>query len=390
MNIDKIQEYLKENKLDGWLMSDFHGRNEIAMRILNIKGMLTRRFFYFIPADGKPIALIHKVEKNIFKNLGGDHLYFSSYTQLESNLKEILDGHFLIAMEYSPNGRLPYIGLVDAGTIELIRSYGVEIVTSADMVAHFLAKLNDQQVESHQKAAILVNQIKDNAFAFIKESLDSNKKVTEYDVTQFIRGQFKNNNMVTDHSPICGVDANAGNPHYEPTAEVAAEIKKGQLILIDLWAKLNQDDAVFADITWMGFAGSKQEIPEKYSKIFSVLAQARDKAVETLKEKIGRQEVYGSEIDDACRNVIEDAGFGDYFVHRTGHSITTDVHGTGPNIDNLETEDSRKLQIGHLFSIEPGIYLDDCGFRTEIDVYITANGPEIATLPLQTEILALY
>ena len=292
-------------------------------------------------------------------------------------------------MEYARHGRLPYIGLVDAGTIELIRSFGKEIVSSADLVANFQARLTPEQIATHRMAAHNIIQIKERAFDFISESLKSDTKITEFDVVQYIRKLFFEYDMESEDGPNCSVDAHAGDPHYEPTKENSAVIAKGQIILIDLWAKLKHSDGVFADITWMGYAGKRDEIPQKYVEIFQVLSDARDTAVDYLRTHIGSQPVYGSQVDDAVRKVIEKAGYGKYFTHRTGHSITDQIHGTGPNIDNLETEDTRKLQHGHLFSIEPGIYMDDCGFRTEIDVYIGHDGVEVHTLPYQTEILAL-
>lgn len=389
MNISKIQSYLQEHELDGWLMADFHGFNTIAMAMLKLSGMVTRRSFYFIPVCGEPTALIHAIEQDKFENVEGKKIPYSSYKLLESNLEEILSGSKEIAMEYSPMGRLPYIGIVDAGTIELVRSFGLEIISSANLVANFQARLSPEQIATHRIAAKNMIDIKEKAFNYIAKSLKADKEFTEFDVVLYILGQFEEYDMETDDGPICAVDGNAGNPHYEPTKENSAAIKKGQLILIDLWAKLKHADGVYADIAWVGYAGTREEIPQKYVEMFSVLIEARNTAVEYIRTHIDSQSVYGSQVDDAVRNVVEKAGYGKYFTHRTGHSITDHVHGTGPNIDNLETEDSRKLQQGHLFSIEPGIYMDDCGFRTEIDVYIGHDGVEVHTLPLQTELLAL-
>jgi Xaa-Pro aminopeptidase len=390
MDIKAIQTYLQECRLDGWLMADFHGRNDIAISFLRIDAMLTRRAFYFIPAAGKPTALVNKVEKIYFEDLDGNLIAYSGYKKLEEELAKLLDGASRVAMEYSPAGRLPYIGLVDAGTIELVRSFGVEVVSSADLVGNFQARLDSDQIASHRTAVSNVLEIKDRAFEYIKEALEEDRKVTEYDVVQFIMQQFENFEMAPDHAPICAVDGNAGNPHYEPTPERTAAIKKNQLILIDLWGALKKPRAVVADITWMAFSGTADQIPNRYAKVFNVLHEARLAAVEFAKATFGNNPLYGADIDNACRQVVVEAGYGDYFVHRTGHSITTNTHGSGPNIDDLETEDRRELKPGHLFSVEPGIYMDDCGFRTEIDVLITENGPEITTLPLQTEIRPLF
>lgn len=390
MDIKAIQGYLQKHEIDGWLMVDFHARNTVMMDMLGMSGMLTRRAFYFIPAEGEPTALVHNIEADKFKGLEGKFIKFSAYKVLEEELAKLLTGYNKIAMEYSPNGRLPYIGLVDAGTIELIRSFDCEIISSADMVANFLARLSTEQIAMHRMAAHNTVEIKDKAHQFIAAALKEEKKITEYDVQQFIADQFAQLKMLTDHDPNCSVNANAGNPHYEPTPDNSATINRGDLILIDLWGRHDDRNGVFADITWMAFAGTKAEIPKRYVDLFNIIKEARDTAVEFLRSKIDSQPVYGADVDDACRAVIEKAGYGEHFTSRTGHSITSDIHGTGPNIDNMETEDSRKLQQGHLFSIEPGVYFDDCGLRTEINVLIGHNGVEISTLPLQEEIVALF
>lgn len=390
MQISDIQAYLEEHELDGWLLADFHARNSIMIATLNLTDHLTRRSFYWVPVEGRPVALVHAIEKAKFAEVEGEIVPYSGYRQLESELQKRLSGAKTIAMEWAANGRLPYIGLVDAGTIELIREMGLEIKSSADLVAHFTARLSAEQMAMHRMAARNLIEIKEKAFAHIAQSLESDNKITEYDVCQFIRDRFAEYDMVTSFGPNCSVDAHAGDPHYDPSETNSAEIKKGSLILIDLWAKLDQPGAVYGDITWMGFAGRKEEIPAEYVDYFDVIARARDRAVAFLRENIDKQPVYGNEVDDACRAVVESAGHGKLFTHRTGHSITTTEHGTGPNIDNLETEDRRRLQRGHLFSVEPGVYMDTCGFRTEIDVMVTHEGIEITTLPLQTEIKALF
>jgi Xaa-Pro aminopeptidase len=390
LNIEEIQKHLKSNQLDGWLIADFHGRNTIAVQFLGLGRLLTRRSFYFIPAKDEPIALVNPIERHLFLHLPGRVQLYFGYKMLESELANVLKGCKKIAMEYSPLGRLPYIGLVDAGTIELVRKCGVEIVSSADLVANFQARLNDNQVELHRLAAANVLNIKDQAFEFIRDSLAQGTAITEYDVVKFVLNKLKEFEMETDHGPICAVEGNAGNPHYEPTELKSAHIKKGQLVLLDLWGKLKQPGAVFGDITWVAFTGSSEEIPNKYRDLFEIVAKARDTAVAYLTKHYGKRDVFGADVDDAVRDVIRKAGYSEKFVHRTGHSITIDVHGVGPNIDNLETEDRRALQVGHLFSVEPGIYLEDCGFRSEINVLITKSGPVVTTLPLQTKLTALF
>lgn len=388
--LDEIQNFLKEHDLDGWLLADFHARNEIAMRLMEISGMLTRRAFYFIPASGTPTALVNPIEAVKFKHLPGTLKSCLGYKKLEAELDNLLKGRKRIAMEYSPKGRLPYIGMVDAGTIELVRLSGCEIVSSADLVALFQAALTAEQIATHRIAAHNLIEIKNKTFAFIAESLKNGQTITEYDGVQFVLQQFREYDMVTDHSPICAVDAHCGDPHYEPLAGKSTVIQKGQLVLLDIWAKLEKDKAVMADITWMAFAGTAAEIPSRYADIFAVVTKARDAAVAFLRENVDRRPVHGWEVDDACRSVIVSAGYGERFFHRTGHSITESTHGTGPNIDNLETEDQRRLAKGHLFSIEPGIYLPDCGFRSEVDCLIGHDGAEVTTLPLQTSITPLF
>jgi Xaa-Pro dipeptidase len=389
-DITRIQNYLGQHDLDGWLLADFHARNTVAVDLLGLSGIVTRRSFYFIPSEGQPTALVHAIEKDKFEGVAGNRVIFSSYKELEERLALLLSGCGRIAMEYSPKGRLPYIGLVDAGTVELVKGLGIEVVTSADLVASFQAVLSVEQIALHRIAANNLIEIKDAVWMFIRDSLASGKTITEFDVVGFMQGQFSAMDMTSAFGPNCSVDSNAGNPHYEPIQGQSATIRRGQLILIDLWAKVTQPGAVYGDITWMAFAGSKAEIPARYKEMFAVLAKARDEAVTFLRANIDPRPVHGWEVDDAVRHVVKAAGYGDYFVHRTGHSITTSEHGAGPNIDNLETEDSRRLQQGHLFSIEPGIYMKDCGFRTEINVLIGHNGVEVTTLPLQTEITALF
>lgn len=390
MDIPEIQQFLAQHELDGWLMADFHGRNEIAMKMLKLKGIITRRSFYYIPALGTPVALVHNIEKDKFENVPGEFITYSSYAVLEDKLSRLLSDSRKVAMEYSARGRLPYIGLVDAGTVEFIRGLGVDVVSSADLVAYFQARLSAGQIARHRQAAANAMSIKDEVFAFVADRLKKDKTITEYDICRFILRKFDELNMETHDSPICGVDANAGNPHYEPTAERSATVRKGQLLLVDLWGKMKHPDGVFADITWMAYTGRKNEIPDKYRTLFDTVMRARDAAVTFLEENAGKGPVYGCDVDDVCRKVIAEAGYGENFTHRTGHSITSAAHGTGPNIDNLETEDKRQLQSGHLFSIEPGIYLPDCGFRSEINVLFGSDGCEITTLPLQTEIIALF
>lgn len=389
MEIIPIQTALKEAHLDAWLLADFHSRNNVAVETLGLSGIVTRRSFYLIPSEGTPTALVAPIERSKFQHLPGEIRTFHGYKSLELELASLLRGKKRIAMEYSPWGRLPYIGLVDAGTIELVRSFGLEVVSSADLVANFQARLSGPQITCHHKAAEHLLGLTKEAHGLISRSLEGSARLTEYDVVQFLLQRFDALGMETQYPPNCSVDANAGDPHYEPQPDTARTIERGQLVLIDHWARLREPAGVYADITWMAFAGKKEEIPLRYVELFDCVARARDAAIAYLRENFGKRPLYGCDVDDVCRQVIVDAGYGQYFTHRTGHSITAFEHGSGPNIDNLETEDKRLLQPGHLFSIEPGVYFEDCGFRTEVNVLITPEGPEVTTLPLQTEIVAL-
>jgi len=384
----KIQGELARNGLDGWLFYDFHGTNDIAVRFLNLTGIITRRSFYLIPASGTPTAFVHAIEKKPFDHLPGNKIYYSSYRILEEELRRALTGKRRLAMEYSPGGRLPYIGKVDAGTLELIRSSGVEVVSSANLVAKFDACLSAEQIETHREAITHLFEIKDAAFNLIRRQIETGKKVTEYDIVNFIMQCFDRAGMVTDVPPICAVGPNGGNPHYVPTETGSLKIERDNLVLIDLWAKPRKPHSVFGDITWMCYTGS--DIPQKYAEHFALVCMARDAAVEFIRKKWKEQKIYGYQVDDVCRNVIGHADLGNYFTHRTGHSIAEDPHGPGPNIDNLETEDRRQLMPGHLFSIEPGLYFEDHGVRTEIDVLINEDGPEITKTPIQEEIIRLF
>ena len=390
MDIKAIQKYLTENEIDGWLLADFHGRNEIAMQMLGITEHLSRRAFFLIPNSGEPVALVNPVEASKFSGLPFRIRPYHGFRELEASLKEILTGCCKAAMEYSDSARMPTVGLVDAGTIELVRSFGVEIVSSADLVANFKARLTQEQIASHRLAARNLIEIKDATFNHISDALKAGNKLTELEVCEFICERFSRYEMVTEFGPNCSVDAHAADGHYDPTPESSFTIEPGSFVLIDLWAKAEFDHAVYGDITWTAFAGTCDEIPEKHKEVFEIVQSARDRAIEFLRDNIGKQPVYGYQVDDACREVIENSGYGRQFVHRTGHSIATSVHGPGPNIDHLETEDKRKLQEGHLFSIEPGIYLPgEFGLRSEIDCLVTQDGVEVTTLPLQNEITPL-
>lgn len=390
MKIDKIQKYLTAHQLDGWLLADVHGRNEIAMEMLGISTILTRRSFFFIPAAGEPTVLVTPIEAVKFANAPGKTIICHGYSHLEAELARLLDGCRKVAMEFSAQGRFPMISLVDSGTIDLVRSLRVEVVSSADLLSDIQARLTPEQIAMHRIAARNLIEIKDAAFVTIGDALENGREITEFDVCRLIRDKLESYDMVTESGPSCSVGPHAGDPHYEPEGGKSAAIQKGQLILVDLWGRIKLEGSIYADITWMAFTGGRSEIPDRYVELFSVVADARDAVIEFLRDNPSGRPIAGCEVDDLCRNSIAAAGWERQFTHRTGHSITTTVHGPGPNLDNYESEDCRLLQDGHLFSVEPGVYFDDCGFRTEIDCLIGKDGLEITTLPLQSEITPLF
>lgn len=391
-NYKKVQEILTAMKIDAWLLYDFRFSNELALNMLGItkKSHLTRRFYYLIPPKGLPIKIANAIETFHFDGLPGKLLPYASYSSLNDNLKTSLMGIKKVAMEYSPMNAIPYVSRVDAGTIEQIKSLGVEIVTSADLISMYNALWTKQQFNENKPVAHALNEIVDKSFDFIKKKILSTKSTTEYDVQQFIMAEFKKRKLFTDDPPIVGVNENSANPHYTPTKQKNKKIKKGDFVLIDLWAKPNKEDGVWADITWVGFVGTS--VPDKYKKIFNIVAKARDTAFNLAVSRFKQgKEVRGFEVDAVCRKVIEDAGYGKYFIHRTGHSITTDLHGSGAHMDNFETKDERLILPSTSFSIEPGIYLPgDFGVRSEIDVFITKERKVMITgKEKQNEVLAI-
>lgn len=371
MHIEEIQSALQEEHLDGWLFFDHHQRDPLAYRILklNPKHVATRRWYYFIPAHGDPRGLVHAIESGVLAGLPGDIRKYSSWTTQVEGVQRLLVGSSKIAMEYSPNCSIPYVSLVDGGTLELVRGTGVEIATSANLVQLFEARWTAEQLEMHLEAGRRVDRVRAEAFQKIADALASNQTITEWDVNRFIRAGFEKSGMVTDHGPIVAVNSNMSDPHYEPEPERSREIHKGDAVLIDMWAKLDRPSAVFYDITWTGYCGASP--PAALQNIFEVVRDARDLAVKRVQEAVMRGEVlHGFEVDDAARTYIKDQGFGEYFVHRTGHSIGEEVHGTGANMDNLETHDDRKIIPATCFSVEPGVYLQEFGIRSEVNVYV--------------------
>jgi Xaa-Pro dipeptidase len=387
-NIVGMQKDLRRAKLDGWLFYDFRGRDPIAHRILALPpGMRTRRWFYFVPTKGTPQKLVHKIESESLGALPGETLYFAGQKELHANLKKLLGRAKTVAMQYSRKNAIPYVSMVDAGTIELVRSTGVKIATSADLVQKYEACWSKLQLESHLAAGRVIDDIVQGAFVQAAQGVKAGKPLTEYDLQQWILRQFEQAGIITEEGPDIAVNANASDPHYGPTKERAAPICEGDLLLLDVWGKQKADGSVYYDVTWIGYLG--KTVPEKFSKVFQVVRDARDAAVDLICAHVETgKPLQGWQVDHAARRVVEKAGFGPYFFHRTGHNIGTSVHGNGVNMDGLETRDERHLIPQTCNSVEPGIYLKDFGIRSEVDIYIDEKEARV-TGAVQKEILAL-
>lgn len=371
MTTEQIQRALQESGIDGWLFFDHHRRDPLAYRILGLPDALqaTRRWYYFVPAVGEPRKLVHRIESGTLDSLPGDKQSYSSWSDQQKKLASLLAGCSRIAMQYSPRCAIPYVSLVDAGTLELVRAVGVEVLSSADLVQQFEARWTEEQLQLHLEAGRLVDRVRKHSFELIAERLRTHTAISEYEVQQFIRECFAKLGLTTDHGPIVAVNANASDPHYEPSPEKTAYIQTADAVLIDLWAKLERPHAVYYDVTWTGFCGN--EIPTKVQSVFEIVRDARKRASSFAIRKATAGEPFaGYEVDDAARGYIEQQGFGEFFFHRTGHSIGTDVHGTGANMDNLESHDDRRVIANTCFSIEPGIYLPEFGVRSEVNVYV--------------------
>ncbi|UCH63823.1 MAG: M24 family metallopeptidase [Fidelibacterota bacterium] len=386
-----FQEFLVRHDLDAWLLYDFHELNPFAHHFLPLdEGVFTRRWFYLLPAEGMPKALVHRIEESYFLGLTGEILVYSGWRELEEALAGLLTGRKRVAMEYSPGCALPYVSKVDAGTLELVRLSGVEVVSSGDIIQYFHSRWTLEGYTSHKATVPLMHQIRERAFETIAGAVRDGRNISEYTIQQQIAAEFNNAGLITDDDPIVAVDSHAALPHYTPTKSNHAPIKEGNLVLIDMWAKkADNPEATYVDITWTGYVGDS--VPEKIARIFDLVKQARETAVSFIAKRLASGEpVTGMEVDQTCRRVIEQAGYGAYFTHRTGHSIDTEVHGAGVNIDALEVRDNRRLIPGAGFSIEPGIYLPgEFGIRSEIDAYISESSIEVTTAPSQEKVLAL-
>jgi Xaa-Pro dipeptidase len=388
-DIKAIQSEMRASKIDGWLFYDHHHRDPIAANILGVgnNGMATRRWFYFIPTKGEPRKLVHRIEQGALNGLDGKTLVYSGWEELHKNLPKLLAGSKTIAMQYSPENNIPYIGLVDAGTIELVRKFKKKIVSSANLVQKFEASWSHEQAQGHFEAGRIIDRITRDAFARAAEFVKEGKPLTEDQLQKWILDEFHARGLTTAEPPIVAVQPNNGNPHYEPVAGSSRPIRAGDLLLLDIWAKRAIPGSVYYDITWVGYLGNR--VPDTYAKIFRIVREARDNAVKFVQESVAKKrEIHGWEVDKVARKTIEKAGYGKYFVHRTGHSIGQEVHGNGANMDGLETRDDRKIVPHTCFSIEPGIYLPEFGIRSEVNVYVDEKEARV-TGAIQEEILPL-
>lgn len=390
--LEDIQHNLWKWGLDGWLLYDFRRSNELACQFLGIRPeqLLTRRFFYWIPAKGQPAKIVQAIESKVLDHLPGDALRYSTWQELQAALARVLSGSKKVAkkvaMEYSPQNALPAVSRVDAGTVELVRSLGVEVVSSANLLQR---KLSEAQISSHLEAADALDAIAEETWEWIARSLDASKPLNEYDVQQFILERFAFHGCVSDDPPICAINEHSADPHYSPQKEGASLIEKGDFVLIDLWCRKKGEGTVYADITRVAVAA--EQATEKQQKIFSIVKEAQDAATQLVRERFKeKQALQGWEVDQAARDVIQRAGYGAYFVHRTGHNIAERDHGPGTHMDNFETRDDRFVTPSSCFSIEPGIYLPgEFGVRLEYDILVHEDGRCQVTGGIQGQIARL-
>ncbi len=390
-HVELLQKALQEDKLDGWLFYSFRGSDPIAENILRLDHakFTTRRWFYFVPAKGTPQKIVHAIETGTLDSLPGDKHVYLPWQQLHEFLRETLSGLQKVAMQYSPLNAIPYISRVDAGTVELVRSFGVGVVSSADLVQVFEAVWSDEQLETHLYAAKHMRQIVDEIVKEVGRRVRDNVSLTEVEIQDFILNQYDRRDLTAGHPPIVAINAHSADPHYAPNLEDNLPMRKGDFLLVDMWSKRRQPHAVYDDITWTFFIGDA--VPAEHQNIFNIVRDGRDAAIRAAEQRYPTGEIlYGWQIDDEARKSITKAGYGPYFLHRTGHSIHEEVHGNGANIDNLETQDSRRLMARTCFSIEPGVYLKGTfGVRSEIDMYLSEREAIVTGLPIQTHVIPI-
>jgi Xaa-Pro dipeptidase len=391
MNLESIQSALREQQLDGWLFYDHHHRDPIAYRILGLSDSLhvSRRWYYLIPAEGEPRKLTHRVESGKLASLPGTGHFYSSWHELEDGLRTMLEPYQKLAMQYSPRNAIMYVSMVDAGTVEVLREMGKTIVSSADLVSRFEAVLSVEQIASHYQAQQRIDEILSAAWKHIATRLRSGSgaPLNEYEVMVWLKEAMRRAGIADGYGPNVSVNANSSDSHYEPTSASSKAINEGDFLLIDIWGRMDHPETCTYDITWTGVIGRSPN--EREREVFSVVAQARDAAIKTVQDAFAAgQPLAGWQADDAARTVIRNARLGDYFTHRTGHSISTETHGNGANLDNLETHDERLILPYTCFSVEPGIYLPEFGVRSEVNM-LTEPGRAVVSGPIQTELVRI-
>jgi Xaa-Pro aminopeptidase len=393
MNLDAIQAALRDASLDGWLFYDHHHRDAIAERILGLdpQAHITRRWYYFIPASGEARKLVHRIEQGRLDALPGSKTQYSSWQELHAGLENLLHNQKKIAMQYSPSNDIMYVSMVDAGTVEFLRSLGKEIVTSADLVSQFEAVLSEEQMASHQAAQRIIDPIVAEAWLEIGRRLRPVSgglgALSEFDMVVWLGDAMRREGLIWENGPDVSVNANTSDSHYEPTAERSSPIREGDFLLIDIWGRTNQPGSIFYDITWTGVIGREPRAKEQL--VFETVRNARDAAIATVEAAFAAgREIRGFEVDDAARGVIRAAGFGEFFTHRTGHNIAIELHGSGAHLDNLETHDVRRILPHTCFSVEPGIYLPEFGVRSEVNM-MTAPGKAWVTGRIQRELVRI-
>ena len=388
MDLSAIQSALLDRNIDAWLFYDHHHRDPIAYRILGLPQelMVTRRWYYLVPANGDPLKLVHKIESGHLDSLPGSKRQYSAWQELFENVKTMLADHRDIAMQYSPNNLVFTVSLVDGGTVEMVRGLGKNVVSSADLVAQFEATMTDEQIQTHFEARDAIDAITAAAFQEIGRRV-RNGGTTEHDIQKWFMEAFNREKLITDDPPIVAVNAHSGNPHYEPSAANPTPIREGDFVLLDVWAKKNKPGAVYYDITWTGFVGKAPS--DRQRQIFDIVRGARDAGAAKVTSAIAEgRRIAGWEVDRATRDYIKQSGYGDYFIHRTGHSIGTEVHANGANMDDLEIHDEREILPNSCFSIEPGIYLPEFGVRSEVNILVRKGSAEV-TGKVQTEIVII-
>ncbi len=390
LDIVAVQAALAEDGLDGWLLYDFHGSNPIARSLVGLNGggkMTTRRWYYLIPASGEPRALVHAIEPHTLEGLPGRVDVYASRDALARGLDGLTRGLKRVAMEYSPGNAIPYVGRVDAGTVETVRQRGVDVVSSGDLVQRFEAVWTDDGLETHLAASAALYRVKDRAFEALRRRIAAGTPTTEHEIQQLMVGWLRDEGLTSDGPPVVASMQNAGNPHYMPAAAGSRSIRADELVLLDLWGKQTIAGAIYADITWVGFTGTR--VPDEFAAAFDAIARARDAAVAIIQDAARAQrDVRGWQVDRAARDVLDAAGYGAHVLHRTGHSLGTEVHGNGAHMDDYETHDDRRLLPGTGFTVEPGLYFDRFGVRTEINVYF-GRGDARVSGPSQGAIVAL-